>query len=216
MGVRAERRKQMQERLQRTAVSIVGSDGLEALTMQRLADELGVTPGALYRYEDSREALIARLLIAELEALGARTAAAMQGSALDNVWAACGVLAHFSAHHPKRYALLAVVLVDPRVLVNDLNLSQPVMDTLMQGLAPIIAALAEAQARGELSVGVPTARALILIPALIGVLSLRKQERHSVAGLRVDKLAHQLVASLLVGWGAERAGLPDALPTPRG
>lgn len=42
----------------REAVSLADTEGIEALTMQRLASRLGVTPMALYRYVPSKEDLI--------------------------------------------------------------------------------------------------------------------------------------------------------------
>jgi AcrR family transcriptional regulator len=47
------------EEIADTALAILDSDGLEALTMRRLADEIGVKPMTLYRYLPDKEAILA-------------------------------------------------------------------------------------------------------------------------------------------------------------
>ncbi len=57
------------EKVLRTALALVDEHGLDALSLRRLAGELGVTPMALYRYVDGREGLfdgIADLLLGQL------------------------------------------------------------------------------------------------------------------------------------------------------
>ncbi|MCM3661346.1 TetR/AcrR family transcriptional regulator C-terminal domain-containing protein [Georgenia satyanarayanai] len=50
------------ERVLTTALDMVDADGIEALSMRGLARELGCTPMALYRYADSRDALLDSLV----------------------------------------------------------------------------------------------------------------------------------------------------------
>jgi AcrR family transcriptional regulator len=40
------------------AIRVLDADGLDGLTMRRLADELGTAPGSLYRHFESREAVL--------------------------------------------------------------------------------------------------------------------------------------------------------------
>ena len=58
---RAIRREKTHERILDAAEAILGAEGMAALTMQRLATELGYTVGATYRYFDSKEAIVAAL-----------------------------------------------------------------------------------------------------------------------------------------------------------
>ncbi|MDX6623006.1 MAG: hypothetical protein QOE75_938 [Solirubrobacterales bacterium] len=50
------------ERILDTALRVVDADGLGALTMRRLADELGVDPMAIYRHLPGKQALVAALV----------------------------------------------------------------------------------------------------------------------------------------------------------
>ncbi|HEU4947261.1 MAG TPA: TetR/AcrR family transcriptional regulator C-terminal domain-containing protein [Kribbella sp.] len=50
------------ERVVRTAIAIADEDGLGALSMRRVATELGVSTMALYRYVDSKEALVLQMV----------------------------------------------------------------------------------------------------------------------------------------------------------
>jgi AcrR family transcriptional regulator len=62
------------ERIVATALRLADRDGLERASLRRVADELGVTPMALYRHVASKEDLLdgmADLLYAELEEPGA-------------------------------------------------------------------------------------------------------------------------------------------------
>jgi AcrR family transcriptional regulator len=57
------------ERVLAAALAVADADGLDALSFRRLAGDLGVTPMALYRYVESKEALldgIADLVLDEL------------------------------------------------------------------------------------------------------------------------------------------------------
>ena len=47
------------EEIAETALAILDAEGLEALTMRRLADEIGVKPMTLYRYLPDKEAILA-------------------------------------------------------------------------------------------------------------------------------------------------------------
>jgi len=60
-----------------TALGILESEGVDAVTMHRVARELGVTPMAIYHHYENREALLQRIVddeILKLAALGARLA----------------------------------------------------------------------------------------------------------------------------------------------
>jgi len=53
------------------AIAIVDSDGLDALTVRKVADEFGVTPMALYWHFANKEALLAAVgdaVVADLQA----------------------------------------------------------------------------------------------------------------------------------------------------
>lgn len=64
-GARAERLSR--ERILDAALELVGHDGLEALSMRRLAQELDVWPMSLYRYFHDKDELVAALADAAAE-----------------------------------------------------------------------------------------------------------------------------------------------------
>ncbi len=69
-GLQIERRALSRQAVLETALALGNSEGLDALTVRRLARELGVTPMALYRYVESKEDMlegIIELAFAEFE-----------------------------------------------------------------------------------------------------------------------------------------------------
>src|SRR5690349_10100499 len=54
------------EQITRTGIEIADADGITALTMQRVADELGFTKMALYRYVPGKDELVALMTDAAL------------------------------------------------------------------------------------------------------------------------------------------------------
>ena len=56
---RARRHEANLERILETALDVVAREGLEGLQMARLAAAVDYTPGALYRYVESKDALVA-------------------------------------------------------------------------------------------------------------------------------------------------------------
>src|ERR671921_3058083 len=65
-GIKEQFRMERHREFLSTALRIVMADGLQGLTMQRLADEIGCGIGSLYRHFPSKDSLIAEL---EREAL---------------------------------------------------------------------------------------------------------------------------------------------------
>lgn len=64
-----------------TAVSILEREGVDAVTMHRVARELGITPMAIYHHYENREALLQRIVddeVLKLAALGDRLAMSLR------------------------------------------------------------------------------------------------------------------------------------------
>ncbi len=104
------------EAIRAVAIDLLEREGDDALTLRRLARELGLAPNALYRHHASREALVAavadevaRRLVA---AIGAELAAREAGAAPDGLDARtrvrvlAEVYADFGAAHPALYRVL--------------------------------------------------------------------------------------------------------------
>jgi AcrR family transcriptional regulator len=104
------------EAIRAVAIDVLEREGDEALTLRRLARELGLAPNALYRHYASREVLmaavadeVARRLVAAVGAeLAAREAAARPGGldARGRVSILAEVYAAFGTTHPALYKAL--------------------------------------------------------------------------------------------------------------
>lgn len=207
------------------ALAIVTGEGLEAVTMQRLAAELGYAVGALYRYFPSKDALLIAVQQRVLEQLAAdveeararltdhlarsRTVSAEAG-ALAHVVVAARVYETWSVRRPAHFALLGRWLAEPAPLV-ETEAARSQAPVLLALFAPVPRAFDEAVAVGALAPGDAVRRTAVLWSALAGVLQLRKLDRLELPALRSDALARELVRALLSGWGAPDPHLSEAL-----
>ncbi len=64
---RAKNRLECHERILEAAADAVAKRGIDGLSMNRLASQVGFTPGALYRYFSCKDALIAALAVRFLD-----------------------------------------------------------------------------------------------------------------------------------------------------
>jgi len=214
---RERRREQNRRRILDTASALVTDGGLDALTINGLARALDYTPGALYRYFPSRDALVVALQLEVLEEWGARVARVRQRCADAPVAGATAVLLAplamgalyraLSVAEPAWYALVTAMLADPRRIVAD--------DVAAPAVAPMLALVGQVADTLRAAEGVALvpgdagARAIQLVSALQGVLQLRKLERLT-PGLDADRLARDLTRTLLLGWGAALQALGEA------
>ena len=74
----AEEFAQMRQRLLAETARIVASDGFPAMSMRKLADRVGLTAGALYRYFPTKHHLIVAMFADAIGELNARLGAAAQ------------------------------------------------------------------------------------------------------------------------------------------
>lgn len=208
---RSARRAQRRRAILEAARGVVHEGGVEALKLAPLAKRLGYAVGALYRYFDSKEALLAALEVDVLEELAARldAAAARAAHPLGRVLARARVFAAMPVARPEDFALLGYALGDPRVLVPGADAG-----AVFAAAQPIFAAVATdleaAREAGALAPGNPLDRAIVLWSGLQGTLQTRKLARVAPEILDADRLARELVQSLLLGWGATHEALDAA------
>jgi AcrR family transcriptional regulator len=105
-------RAETTEEIKQTARRILVEQGPEAVTLRAIAREMGVTAPALYRYFDSHEELIRRVvgdmfaeLADEIEA-AIETAGAAGGDMADKTVAACRGFRQWALAHKAEFALL--------------------------------------------------------------------------------------------------------------
>jgi len=216
----------------------VETRGLEGLTLQALADELDYSPAALYRYFPSKDALVAELqrrvvlvLDRKLAEVEARVAEGQgggndegqgdgdheandgdHGDALVALAAAGLFYAEVARSAPQAFGLLAVSLGDPRRLIDDASAGS-VLDAAQPMFARIAAAAERAVSQRRLEAGAALDRAVMLWASMHGVLQLRKLTRIAPDLIDADRLAEQLIETLLVGWGASRDDVRAAVET---
>lgn len=222
---RARRRAARTEAILDAAMRIVIEEGPRGLAMRALATELDLTPGAVYRYFDGKDAIVA--------ALGHRTlgrysraldAAEMQARELGRAQlpeasaALYALLARtwcfwdLSVTDPGGWRLINLFLVDPRRLVTG-----AAHDRFMAAVSVQIqrvAALSDAAvAAGALAPGDPVQRALIIAANLNGSLQYLKMAATSPVPFRPDQILRGALNAMLLGWGADAAPLELAWST---
>lgn len=233
--MREKRREATIERIVETAMRVLEGEGFEALTIQRLAKELGYAVGALYRYFRSKDALLVALLHRVMDRIGEDMAAGLEwvdqerserlagvGEAADQplsadegllrLIAVSNVYLGFAQNRPTEYGLISTLIGDPREFLAT-EAAAPIFPALVRLQLMLTTIIGDAVEAGALADGDPRERGVILWSAMQGVLQLRKLGRFGVAGVDLDRLAPIALRTLLLGWGAEAARV-DAL-TPR-
>jgi TetR/AcrR family transcriptional regulator len=135
------RREQIADAL----LALGGREGIAALTMERLAREVGVTSGALFRHFPSRRAMLdeaALRAVARLEA----TFPSREQPPLEKLRALVRARLDLAAAHP---GIPQMVMSEQFVKALPPRGARAVRDVAVKTLHFIQAALAEAQERGE-------------------------------------------------------------------
>ena len=204
------------------AMAIVGAEGLDALTMARLADELDVAVGSAYRYFPSKDALVAALQRDAIETLlGAyRESRADLDAAIgrrpDGVARVLAGAVHFGAFLadavtglPEESRLLLLLVSDPRPVVpeDQVAVAAPAAAELLGVVAGL---LRDGAAAGALVRGDARDRAVEWLAGLSGVLASAKLARLDAGLPDVPSLAGRLTGDLLVAWGADPAAVRRA------
>lgn len=223
-AAREELRWRRQQAILDLALETVTAEGHQALTMQRLADELECGIASVYRLFPSRDALIAEL---QHQALDALHAAWLLGSShLDDALAAEGAdataaalaqavgMAWFWVVADDRYApqldLTRRLFVDPAIVVPDEQAAR-IVPAALRLLDAGRHRIDAAAAAGALTPGNGVERTIRLIASITGVVLTAKFGRWDQALFDGRHLARQTVVDDFTAWGAEPARLAAAL-----
>ena len=207
-----------------TAFRVVMDEGFDALTMQRLADETGAAIGAVYRYFPSKGALVAEVQREAIERLG--TSYALIRDRSDRVFeqqhldaAAMGLarLMLFGRFfiatadtYPQELRLLQMLMGESRSLVPPEE-GLRVVPSAMRLLDRARVCLDDAMAAGAIDDRDESmARVVTWASAVGGVLQLTRLGIYDPELFDGDRLARELTADMLVGWGATRAAVDAA------
>jgi AcrR family transcriptional regulator len=107
---RERARTEITQEILDAARGYLATDGAPALSLRAIARDLGMASSALYRYFDSRDALLTRLIIDAYDSLGA--AAEASESVVDRAdltgrfTAICQAVRAWALAHPNEYALI--------------------------------------------------------------------------------------------------------------
>ncbi len=191
------------------ALALVEADGIEGLTIVRLAAKLGLAVGAMYRYYPSKDDLLAALEVRALDdytrslvqALAAEPAARSPLPALVRIFFAPRHYHRHLVEHPAVRRLLSVALADPRRLVADPQ-AEPIVHAC-QRLALVLGGLFGDAARvGALPDRPPGERVLTYFACTQGVVQLEKLLARAGGMPSIDTLLDESTAALLRGFGA--------------
>lgn len=221
-GARERNRLARHRSYLRAALRLVFADGLDALTMQRLAAEVGAAVGSVYTYFPSKGALVAEVQREAIERLA--TSAALLGAELDRALGdddgAAARLAPVVAFgrfwltaartYPEEMQLLLLLLSDVTESVPPDEAGR-VVPAAMRLLGLAEARLAAAGDAGAVDGSDPADRRTIaLAAALTGCVQLRVVQRWDEDLLDPASTGRHVLDALLLGWGAAPAPLADA------
>lgn len=176
--------------------------------MHLLAKRQGVTVGALYRYFESKQVLLAELELQCLEAICITLKDALGAQdnlekgthwGLHRLWGLVTAYRKRLSLEPAHARLISGVLASPNAIVSEAFRVQAVaqMFNVLDVPAQLIECL---QLEGELTVGDPRQRALTLWLTIHGVLQLEKMEAISQGQININELLRQSLSDLYRGW----------------
>lgn len=201
-GRRQRRREARTNEILDHALAIVIADGVDGLTMPRLASACDAAVGALYRYFPSKEAVVGALQVVAVAALRAFLASRMTGGPLERVRAAATGWVAFADSQPALFALVDRALASPQPMLSDEEALR-VDAAVREALGPLVDALAAAVEDGTLTAGDAEVRAHALWAAVYGAAHFRKRDRILPTALHASTLRDILVEGLIDGWKRE-------------
>lgn len=212
-GVRARKRLARHGDYLRTALRIATEEGLEALTMQRLAAEVEAAIGTVYTYFPSKGALIAEVQREALERLigsylqlradvDARVAdRAPEVATVTHLVAFARFWIASLDTFPQEQVLLQQLMSDSRRVVPDDELSR-VLPAIVRLFDLGRERFEAAEAAGALRPGDAMDRTVTFAGALSGVLGVGRLDRWDLELLDGRRLARLVTDDLLAGWSA--------------
>jgi AcrR family transcriptional regulator len=212
-GWRARRRAATIDVIIDAALSLTAREGLHALTMHRIAADVGCVVSALYRYFENKDALFLAMQARVLKGLSADLAdaalAVVTDDPLTRLVAVLIAYRELPRRRPADFALLHRWLGDPSFAV-DTAAARAQWQVLLGHFAPIIGLLETCVAAGRLEPGDAHARLYVLWGALQGALQLNRFDRLEEPGLQSHDNATLTLRALLVGFGATSTAVDGA------
>ena len=209
----ARNRRRKTEAFLAAGLRIVTDEGIEALTMARLAAELDTAVGSVYRYFDSKGELMAAVEANAIDQLrrshdehvtavvdavtpGLREVPALVHLVVLGRWFCAA-----AERHPQEVRLLQLISARRSSSVEPSALTD-IVPAAMALVLNITGAIDDATRAGVLRPGGGLGRAIMWLTAFGGVFVADDLERHVPEVLGGGRLIRQLNVDLFVGWGA--------------
>ncbi|MFY7999731.1 MAG: TetR/AcrR family transcriptional regulator [Candidatus Kapaibacteriota bacterium] len=107
---REREREELREQILDVAMNILTSEGYDAVTIRRIADEIAYTPGALYSYfKDKEEIIFALVLRASRHLASVFRAVESITHPLERLWAIGRAYMKFALEHQEYYDLMFIM-----------------------------------------------------------------------------------------------------------
>lgn len=201
------------EALVDAAMALIAREGLEGLTLARVAKEHGLVTTAIYRYFSSKDALLAALhrraiaqvherFRAELARWDERSRRMSDDTrALVKILGTARFYVLLPETQPEAFRLMALMLADPRPLVGDeaAMASVPVVAGFIGDAAQLFV---EAERVGAIEPGMQLARTAMFWATLHGLTQLAKLRRVAPESPSPLSVAEEATLTLLRGMGA--------------
>lgn len=221
LGLRERNRLDRHRSYLQAALRIVFAEGLDALTMQRLADEVGAAVGGVYTYFPSKGALVAEVQREAIERLA--SSVTRLGAELDHEPASddpAHLLAPIVAFgrfwltasdvYPEEMRLL-LILLSPATPTIPPEEGVRVVPSALRLLGLAQTRIERATDAGVLDDSAsPQSRTVAFAAALTGCVQLETVEFWDPDLLRPLAIGRQVIDTLLHGWGANRDDLRAA------
>ena len=210
-----------------TALDIVTTEGFDALTMQRLADDCDAAIGAVYRYFPSKGSLVAEVQREAIERLA--TSYALARDRGDHAFLAANLKGQDLAlarlmlvgrwfiatadTFPQELRLLQMLMSEWRPVV-PIEEGMRVVPTAMRLLDHARVAIADSVEAGVIDDRTDAmSRVIIWAAAVSGVLNTGRLDVYDPELFDGPRLAKTLTLDLFASWGAERAAVDAAAST---
>ncbi len=210
---RARRRAARRQEIVDAAMELVLEQGLDGLTIARLAKEVDAAVGAIYRYFDGKEAVIVELQLLAVQRLVEQLQARLEEvegtlaelpapeRSVARIVAAFSTWPAFARTQPALYVLVDRSVSDPRRILTDEQANKVEM-----AIAPILLTcgrlLQEAVEASALTEGDPNLRTHALWAAFHGVAHFAKRDGRGTLRIQSAAIRRELLDTLLRGWGA--------------
>ena len=124
---REREREELREQILSAAMNILVSEGYEAVTIRRLANEIEYTPGALYSYFKDKDEIVFALVVRAAQHLN-KVFQAQESlpNPLERLWAIGRAYLKFAMEHQEYYDLLPEE--------NDTEEERPIKESLLLGV----------------------------------------------------------------------------------